>query len=172
MALDNTAAIVPFAQSQMVSTFIEGIDPFFWNILRTYLLGLFDEYPDLLIDSVPGLGDDEKHDLSAKLREKSRTVLDDFLQKTETYKMQHHVNPIIEAVAVLPKDDLAEMAESLVSLTSFKQRVSLDIETVGGPIDVAVISKGDGFIWIKRKHYFDKELNPHFFALYYHEDER
>jgi hypothetical protein len=30
-----------------------------------------------------------------------------------------------------------------------------------------VISKGDGFIWIKRKHYFDPALNYHFFANYY-----
>jgi hypothetical protein len=29
---------------------------------------------------------------------------------------------------------------------------------------VAVISKNDGFIWIKRKHYFDPKLNPRFFA--------
>jgi len=40
------------------------------------------------------------------------------------------------------------------------RRVSMDAETVGGPIDVAVISKGDGFVWIKRKHYFRSELNP------------
>ena len=39
-------------------------------------------------------------------------------------------------------------------------------ETVGGPIDVAlIISKGDGLIWIKRKHYFSPELNPQFTAL-------
>jgi len=36
-------------------------------------------------------------------------------------------------------------------------------------IDVAVISKGDGFVWIKRKHYFKAELNPQFFANYYKE---
>jgi len=61
------------------------------------------------------------------------------------------------------------MAESLVSLTSFKRKVTMESETVGGPIDVAVISKGDGFIWIKRKHYFKPELNPQFFASYYKE---
>ncbi len=44
-------------------------------------------------------------------------------------------------------------------------------ETVGGPIDVVVISKGDGFVWIKRKHYFKPELNPHFFSNYYMEDD-
>lgn len=59
------------------------------------------------------------------------------------------------------------LAESLVSLTSIKRRVSTEPESVGGPIDVAVISKGDGFIWIKRKHYFRKELNPAFFANYF-----
>ena len=40
-------------------------------------------------------------------------------------------------------------------------------ETVGGPIDVAVVSKGDGFIWIKRKHYFDPVLNQRFIARLY-----
>ncbi len=62
------------------------------------------------------------------------------------------------------------MAETLVNLTSFARKVKLGSETVGGPIDVAVISKGDGFIWIKRKHYFKQELNPQFFAKYYKEE--
>jgi len=26
------------------------------------------------------------------------------------------------------------------------------------------ITKGDGFVWLKRKHYFKPELNPQFFA--------
>lgn len=43
----------------------------------------------------------------------------------------------------------------------------MEQESVGGPIDLAVISKYDGFIWLKRKYYFDKELNPQFFANYY-----
>ncbi len=68
---------------------------------------------------------------------------------------------------MLPKDELAAMAEALVSLTSFKRKVTMESETVGGPIDVAVISKGDGFVWIKRKHYFDAELNPQFFSNNY-----
>lgn len=78
-----------------------------------------------------------------------------------------HVQPILDAVAALPKEELASMARALVNLTSFKRRVTLDAETVGGPIDVAVISKGDGLIWIDRKHYFDPALNHHFFANYF-----
>lgn len=64
------------------------------------------------------------------------------------------------------------MAESLVNLTAFKRRMtSVEADTVALPIDVAVISKGDGFIWIKRKHYFEQTLNPYFFANYYRKDE-
>jgi len=59
---------------------------------------------------------------------------------------------------------LAATAEALVSLTSLSRRVTTEIETVGGPVDVAVISKGDGFVWINRKHYFKGELNPHFLS--------
>ncbi|HEX4674084.1 MAG TPA: hypothetical protein VH209_02075, partial [Steroidobacteraceae bacterium] len=28
-------------------------------------------------------------------------------------------------------------------------------ESVGGPIDVAIISRIDGFVWVSRKHYFE-----------------
>ena len=44
-------------------------------------------------------------------------------------------------------------------------------ETVGGPVDVAVISKGDGFIWIKRKHYFKSEYNQSFMMNYFKNNE-
>src|ERR1022692_518481 len=73
----------------------------------------------------------------------------------------------IQRRSMASKDELAAMAESLVNLTSFKRRITAEAETVGGPIDVAVISKGDGFVWIRRKHYFDRNLNPGFFANYY-----
>jgi ribosomal protein L3 len=72
-------------------------------------------------------------------------------------------------VSLLPKDELANLAESLVALTSLHRKVSRDLETVGGPIDVAIISKGDGFIWVKRKHYFRPELNAHFQLNYLRE---
>lgn len=68
------------------------------------------------------------------------------MQKTSQYTTANHVIPVLQAVYALPKDELASMAELLVNLTSFKRKISMQTETVGGPIDVAVISKGDGFI--------------------------
>ena len=77
-----------------------------------------------------------------------------------------NVVPIINVVISLPKTELAAMAESLVNLTSLKRKVSLQAETVGGPVDVAVISKRDGFVWIKKKQYFSPELNPQLVQRY------
>ncbi len=74
--------------------------------------------------------------------------------------------PVLEIVSALPKDELAAMAEAFVNLTKFRRRITPERETVGGPIDVAVITKGDGFIWVKRKHYFDSELNPRVMARF------
>ena len=79
----------------------------------------------------------------------------------------NYAGPVVGTIAYMPRDELARVAETFVSLTSFRQRVTMSDETVGGPIDVAVISKGDGFIWIKRKHYFDPELNQRFIARLY-----
>ena len=82
-------------------------------------------------------------------------------------KHENYINPLMNAVANLAKEDLAEMAESLIYLTYLKRRITFAEESVGGPVDVAVISKGDGFVWIKRKHYFSPELNQHFFDNYF-----
>lgn len=93
--------------------------------------------------------------------------MEDFSKKMEEFRYQNHISPLVTTVAGLPKDELAEVAETLVQLTSFRRRFSQDSETVGGPVDVAVVSKGDGFIWVKRKHYFDIEKNVHFRQNYH-----
>lgn len=86
-------------------------------------------------------------------------IVRDFQDLLGHYLSDQYSDPIMQIVEWLPKEELAEMAEALVNLTSFRRRVTPEDETVGGPIDVAVISKGDGLIWIKRKHYFMPELN-------------
>ena len=32
-------------------------------------------------------------------------------------------------------------------------------ETIGGPIELAAITKHEGFKWVARKHYYGEELN-------------
>lgn len=168
---ENDASITPFAQDDMVATFMTGVDPIYQLALETNLHELFTSYPETLLDSIDKFSPQEKDEWKSKLQAISAEMFSEFRDKLHTLRGELYVDPILRVVRALPKDELAEMAESLINLTSFKRRVSMEEETVGGPIDVAVISKGDGFIWIKRKHYFDRELNQQFFANYYKEIE-
>ena len=90
-----------------------------------------------------------------------------FINLSQQAQANHYTAPFVNSVASLEKEDLSDFAESLITLTSLKRKVSPDQETVGGPVDVMVISKGDGIIWMKRKHYFDAEKNHHFFSNYF-----
>jgi hypothetical protein len=167
------ASIMPFAQAEIVYRFIQGIDPEYKQEVRKYLRTLLtEEYPERLLETFKShLSEEDQRNAVAELIKLGRAITGDFDAEWEKLEGKKYVGPVLDIVADLPKEDLAAMAESLVNLTSFKRRISREAETVGGPIDVAVISKGDGFIWIKRKHYFSKELNPYFFANYYRSGE-
>lgn len=59
----------------------------------------------------------------------------------------------------MPIQDAIELAEFLVDLTEKYFRFIPGPQTVGGPIEIATITKHEGFKWIKRKHYYDKDIN-------------
>jgi hypothetical protein len=61
------------------------------------------------------------------------------------------VAPLRYAIAGLPTATLADVARSLVELQALRQTTTAEQSTVGGPIDVAVISRSGGFEWIKHK---------------------
>lgn len=155
---NNTASIVAFAQSEMVHTFMQGVDPHYNKNMEDLLGEFFDKFGDFLKNNIPN------KEFADKLNVFLKSKKDEFKEALKSYRLEHNIQPILVAVSSLPKEDLVALAESLVHLTSLKKKVSADqTETVGGPIDVAVISKGDGFIWIKRKHYFEANLNPLYF---------
>ncbi len=171
ITLGNDAQIIPFAQDEMVHTFMQGVDPLYEHFVMTTMDSVITKYYFDPINSDSTMTEQEKKDLIMNLKQIQSTALKEVREKVKEYKREQYINPIVEAVAALPKDELAAMAESLVNLTILKRKVSMTLETVGGAIDVAVISKGDGLIWIKRKHYFNQELNRTFMANYFKKDE-
>lgn len=158
----NNACIAPFAQTDVIDTILQGISPelsqlsgnVFGDFLNSFLLEL---------KGINGMPDAVKQQLDKmNVKEYIRRYQSQF----NNIVGNRYVSPLMGAVAQLSKEDLAEMAESLVYLTYLKRRFTMAEESVGGPVDIAVITKGDGFIWIKRKHYFDPELNQSFFQKY------
>jgi len=163
---DSSAAVMSFAQGEMVVTFMEGIDRDLRSLMEKstdkLFRGVFEEIVSVARKVDEGIG---KH-LASVFRRKVDAIVQQLFDTWKEASRRAYAAPIVEVVAALPKDELAAMAEALVNLTKFKRRVSPVAETVGGPIDVAVITKGDGFVWVKRKHYFDPALNPRAMAKY------
>lgn len=62
--------------------------------------------------------------------------------------------------SAMPIQDAIDLAEFLVDISIKFSRFMPGSPTVGGPIESAAVSKHEGFKWIKRKHYFDRDLNP------------
>lgn len=167
--LNCGAKIIPFAQRDIVDTFLTGVDPRYHDtVMRTFSEVLESSIREVIL-TVPRLLPMERDAALQTAKGKIAEIVASFERKLNRYSVQRHSLPIFDAASALPKDELAAMAESLVNLTSFRRKISPDIPTVGGHIDVAVISKGDGFIWVKRKHYFEAGKNPQYAADYYAE---
>lgn len=60
----------------------------------------------------------------------------------------------------MPIQDAIDLAEFLTGVAVNFARFMPSLQMVGGPIEVAAITKHEGFKWIRRKHYFHSELNP------------
>lgn len=169
MTRQSTGVVIPFAQTDMVERFMEGIDP-------SYAMLLHESVGQLILDSainaasILGHPDDEIEKLVPAFEAAANAAIGTFWDSHDRHRRDRFAAPIIDMVMSLPKDELANVAESLVSLTSLQRRVSRELETVGGAIDVAVISKGDGFVWIKRKHYFEADRNLRFVNAYFREN--
>ena len=131
------AAIVPFGQRETIDLVIDGIHP-----------DLCSRLPELMEQSLPP--------------RRKKYPLDEWgvapdpmgsfrgLVANETQKK--HSSPFLAAVAALPRHDLAVVAETLVQFSSFRMKfLANEKETVGGPIDVALLSKADGFVWVQHK---------------------
>ena len=60
----------------------------------------------------------------------------------------------------MPIQDAIDLAGFLVDLTIKFSQFSPGAQTVGGPIEIAAITKHEGFKWVRRKHYYHADLNP------------
>lgn len=148
----NPSAICPFAQEAMIHTFMQGVHP----NSRSAIVSRATTHNQLLTDyfceqlqTLP-IPEPEKLLLIRKVKDVASRFVDIFKKDIDNI-LKRYSDPIVATVASLPKERMATMAEGLVNLASLDVQVTPKDETVGGPVDVAMISKEDGLVWIKRK---------------------
>lgn len=158
------AAVLPFAQKEMVERFLYGLD----EEIQEQISDFCEEtIPDIRKQVFAEIAQDIEHkreDLEASAEAAESAFIKGLREQAFDKIRAQSREEIEDMVEFMPKPELAKMAEALVNLTSIKRRVSRGVETVGGPIDVAVISESEGFVWVKRKHYFPADLNTRYLS--------
>lgn len=151
----TSSYIQPYATKAMVETFLSGFAFEVWQAVNES----FSQHARSLAQSFIAAGA-VVADVDGLLATTKKAFSDQWMNEA----FESHYVPLRSVVAGLPPDQMAELAETLVMLESFKEKVTQRTQSVGGPIDVAVITKSEGLVWIKRKHYFSPDLNHRYFA--------
>jgi hypothetical protein len=99
----------------------------------------------------------EKNPESKEIISQFKTKIDTNFNKLDAFDeySTYQGNRFLKSLAVMRVADMAEYAENLISLQSLKRKYELDAQnnaTVGGPTDVAIITKFEGFKWVKSKN--------------------
>ena len=149
----NTSWIEAFAQRDVIDTYLAGMN----EDLRTEISNNMSYILDAATQS---MGDASGTGTQMRmLRQYNEALLKQFDESLYDYSFRNYMQPVKNALRFLSKDEMTNLAESLIKFTSLRRRISDDFETVREPVDVAVISKHGGFVWVKRKLYFDRVLN-------------
>src|SRR5206468_1323487 len=80
---DMEAAIVPFAQREMVDTFMTGVDPKYSAAVNGFLDEILAIYPETILTTLPGLGDSEKESFLQKWKQIRAESLAGFKREME-----------------------------------------------------------------------------------------
>jgi hypothetical protein len=135
------------------------------DAIDQYLRG----YDSEMIGEIDGQATDERYeilnairakfdgdpDTQAKLDDAVHAVLGEFESRiwhvAHEFSEANYVRSLRWAIAALPAASLVEVARSLIELQALRKTTTAQQGTVGGPIDVALITPTDGFQWIRHK---------------------
>ena len=144
---NSNAKIQPLAQTDVIMTFCKGISDYYINeipkkvdkMISNKIQNLQSNFTPKQIDIIQN-----------SLKECKEEIYNSIINETT----KNNINHLLTSVLSIQLSEMALLAENLVNITSLKRAFSLDgnQQTVGGPTDVAIISKVDGFTWIKNKN--------------------
>ncbi len=147
---DEPVVIAPFAHDRMIHTFLTGIDRELDEFLQEQIVDLAVGIRDRTIAQMPQLNRSQRQRFAEGYSEDEIVdLIQDVMSRLDDYQYDVHTHPILMAVESLPEADLAKTAEMLVSINAFQQHVGMTIETVGGDIDVALLTNEE-FHWARK----------------------
>jgi hypothetical protein len=160
--------VIYFAQTDVIERLLGGADPRFIETTSEFIGRAVVQVAEAVEKALrPKTSAKKSPKRQELLNEIVALVTKEYQEETTKTLREEFSREFDRMVAMMPKQELIEFAEALISITAVERKATSDIGTVGGPIDVAFITKHEGFVWIKRKHYFEKDLNPRYFWRQY-----
>lgn len=137
-----------FGQWDASIQFIRGLD----RGIQQSVVDFMERYVRTLVSSQSMFIEDEgDEDLELFISDKVRTARLELEDLIRVHSKEQFVDPLMQVISMSPEADLAQMARSLIDIQSIRQSINEITPTVGGPIDVAVISKTNSFRWVRHK---------------------
>jgi hypothetical protein len=149
---DTRSRIRVFADSEVTNAFIRGVD---FNLERRFYGG-FQTMMNVLVEKVVSAFPEADASKRANVMQNFQQdfvprYLQSFHMMMAQYQQSAFVNPILRVLEIASRKELGDTARELVGLNIFKKRIMAQKETVGGAIDVAVISRDGGFQWASKQ---------------------
>ena len=156
----NSASIIPFAQCDTMLSLMRGIHPLMLDTVIQKHEDLLEDSKEKLLEAAKAAGVTEPQ--LAKLTDAINVdeAVEKYRQELMGFYRNTFIDGVVDAVESFNVEDMVDMAESFISITNLQRHISSSEESVGGPVDVAVITKSEGFVWVKHKQWFQQKLNP------------
>lgn len=142
--------ICPIGQKDSIDLVLKGLDYRLVEIATDAVVKVLFKPADGT-DSPPA---NEKEDTEPGVEvdpEFSQRIFTAIEESFEEWSENKYVRGLRGAIASLPVASLATVARSLIEVQSLSQTITGEMGTVGGPIDVATISREHGFQWVRHK---------------------
>lgn len=145
---DSSSAIIPFAQSDVMIALLKGIAPDLYANIMEKVEEHVENVRNLMITSIrdAGYGNETKELLESVSFSDLNKM---FRDETLGYIREHYTDGLLEAIDCFSVSEMADMAGNLISVTGLQRHYTSSEESVGGPVNVAVITKAEGFRWVK-----------------------
>lgn len=154
---EKPVAICPFAQKDVIKSLLLGMHI---DYSRIVIKDMEDTYSPYL-NSIFHINENDKEFENLNLKDFRKmlcdVMVDDLIQKFDSTnnrylnKKQRKWEKNLEDYDLLA---MAALAQSLIDLTGFHRILTFSPEGVGGPVDLAVITKNEGFTWLSRKSWY------------------
>ena len=156
--------ICTFAQADEMQSIITGIHEDLIGELSHFLTNNLVETLEPIIDVTQGLGKKTAKNLVTEITKSRNEIYYSFYNEINRRRDSRtfgtrHAN-LHNSITLLPIRELANFAESLLDMESTIAYYSRQLRTVGGHTDVAIVTKEDGFLWVKSENRVDYTLNP------------